>query len=159
MKSILIIIVGSLLLSPCTAKDKDGLYADFARSSRKPVILDDTFYNPFKVNNRAEIMTVDRPNMALTNEEILRLIAAKKVQGEIFGQDDVGLKVIIGDAVFSPGDEIAFYDADGYLVPLSLAGTVRVGKITHDALGLEISIMGQPSRNMEYPLRSFSNFQ
>jgi hypothetical protein len=66
-----------------------------------------------------------------------------------------GERAVIGDEVFTVGDEIAFYNDDYVLTRLSSSGIIRLVKITRESLEFEVSVSGQPSRRMDYSLSSF----
>jgi hypothetical protein len=138
------------------AEDAVKSYAGFELSTRTAITLDETFYNPFKLTaHQASLPSSTKTG--LTNEQIAQLLGERKVQGLIFGPDGAtGIKAIIGDAVFSVGDELAFYDSNNVLTDLSPDGSVRLLKITREYLEFEISVLGQSSRTMEYSLSSLN---
>jgi len=138
-----------------SAQDNPNPYASYGPATRAAATLDSNFYNPFKITTQQATLPFSNQS-TLTNEQIGQLLGERKIQGLIFGADGVtGKQAIIGDQVFSVGDEIAFYNDDYALVRLSSAGIVRLVKITRESLEFEISVSGQPSRNMEYSLSAF----
>jgi len=147
----------TFLSVPCIARaaDKPNLYAGCDLTARTAVTLDENFYNPFKLTTRQAALPLSTRS-TLTNEQIVELLGERKIQGLIFGADGMtGTRAIIGDQVFAVGDEIAFYNADYVFTRLSSAGIVRLLKITRESLEFEISVSGQPSRNMQYSLSTF----
>jgi hypothetical protein len=157
MKPPHLIICAVFLPVVCLAQPEDKLnpYAGYNLADRAAVTLDEDFYNPFKLTAFQDALPLSA-HSTLTNDQIAGLLWARKVQGLVFGADGMtGKSAIIGDEVFAVGDEIAFYSEDCVLTRLSPAGIVRLVKITRESLEFEISVSGQPSRNMEYSLSAF----
>jgi len=143
------------VLCLASAEDRPNSYTGYNLASRAAVTLDENFYNPFKLTARQAALPLSAQS-TLTNEKIAHLLGERKVQGLIFGADGVtGERAVIGDEVFTVGDEIAFYNDDYVLTRLSPAGIIRLVKITRESLEFEISVSGQPSRKMDYSLSSF----
>jgi hypothetical protein len=143
------------VLCRASEEDKPNSYIGYNLAARAAVTLDENFYNPFKLTARQAALPLSAQS-TLTNEQIAQLLGERKVQGLIFGADGMtGKRAIIGDEVFAVGDEIAFYNDAYVLTRLSSAGIIRLVKITRESLEFEISVIGQPSRRMDYSLSSF----
>ena len=156
MKPSYFLFLAAFLSVFCLARavDKPNPYAGCDLAARAAVTLDENFYNPFKLTTHQAALPISTQS-TLTNEQIVQLLGARKIQGLIFGRDGVtGTRAIIGDQVFTVGDELAFYN-DDVLTRLTSAGIVRLAKITRESLEFEISVSGQPSRSMEYSLSAF----
>jgi hypothetical protein len=143
------------VLCRASEEDKPNSYIGYNLAARAAVTLDENFYNHFKLTARQAALPLSAQS-TLTNEQIAQLLGERKVQGLIFGADGMtGKRAIIGDEVFAVGDEIAFYNDAYVLTRLSSAGIIRLVKITRESLEFEISVIGQPSRRMDYSLSSF----
>jgi hypothetical protein len=155
MNHFIFFVVFISLLCRASAEDKPASYAGYNLTARAAVTLGENFYNPFKLTARQAALPLSALS-TLTNEQIAQLLGERKVQGLIFGADGVtGKRVIIGDELFTVGDEIAFYNNDCVLTRLSSAGIIHLVKITRESLEFEISVNGQPSRRVDYSLSSF----
>ena len=122
---------------------------------KTPQVLTETFFNPFHVQASADAMQ-KKEGAAVTDEAVTAAIGVRGVSGVLFGARPGSSRIIVGDQVFSIGDELTFPDADkGGVLPLVKGASVVLRRVSRDSMGLDISPETEPTRRMNIPLRDF----
>jgi len=137
-----------------TASD-GGRFEPIGTDYKKPEVLTDTFFNPFKV--QVESTFAKKDGTAVTNEKVAAAIGHRGISGIVYSPDGRATRAIIGDDVFAVGDELSFSDAnkpEG--MPLVLGVSVVLREVGAHGLGVDVSADGETTRRVNVPLGNFS---
>lgn len=123
---------------------------------RKAAVLPETFFNPFKVR-ASNAASLDKGGDAkVTDQTILDAMERRGVSGMIFAPEAADCRAIIGDQVFSVGDELNFSDdAKGADAPLVVGATVVLRDVSARQLALDVTFEGEGPHRLDFPLRTF----
>ena len=115
--------------------------------------LSEGFFNPFK--SRA-LGTARREAATVTNEAVAAAFGRRGLSGLLYAPEARADRIVVGDQVFAPGDELAFPDGDpGDAAPLVAGATVVLRAVGHDQLQFDVTPEGEPARRFALPLRAF----
>ena len=131
-----------------------GRFEPIGLDYKKPKVLSDSFFNPFKVQVGASLSKKD--GAAVTNESVAEAIGLRGVSGIVYGPGGMAKRAIIGDDVFTVGDELNFSDPtkeEG--APLVPGVSVILREIGRRSLGVDVSGDGEAPRRVTFPLVSF----
>ena len=121
---------------------------------KKPQVLPDTFFNPFKVQAEAGPAKKDGPGVAA--ESVAAAITLRHVTGIAYAPTGGVNRAIIGDEVFGIGDEVSFADSDKPgLTPLLPGNTVVLREVDAGHLAFDVGAEGETPRRVSFSLRNF----
>jgi hypothetical protein len=121
---------------------------------KKPQVLAETFFNPFKV--QADVGLSKKEGPGVTNESVAAAIGHRGVSGIVYLSGKGANQVIIGDQVFGIGDELSFPGGEkAGFVPLVAGATVVLREVGKDRLGVDVTGESDTARRVTFPLRSF----
>ncbi len=120
---------------------------------KRPVDVPQSFFNPFKIQVVTDADA--RRDVAVTNEVVTAALAAKGLSGLLYASQPALNRVILGDDIFSVGDELQFSSDTGTPLPLVTGATVVLRRVESDKLTLEVTPAGEAARTLTYPLRAF----
>jgi hypothetical protein len=122
---------------------------------KKPQELSEAFFNPFKVHATVQELQ-KKGSAAITNETVIDAVAGRGISGMLFAAKPTLNRVIIGDQVFSVGEELTFPDPEkGGQAPLLAGANVILRRVRSDSLELDVSTETEPARRVNFPMRSF----
>ena len=132
----------------------DGRFQPIGIDYKKPQVLPDSFFNPFKVQVGAALSKKD--GGGVTNESVSDAIGKRGVSGIVYGPGGKAKRAIIGDEVFDVGDELSFRDAGkpgG--APLVAGASVVLREVGSRSLGVDVTADGETTRRVTFPLLNF----
>ena len=150
MKSPLLLLLAALAagtLRGDPASLAGGRFGPIGLDYKKPQVLSDSFFNPFKVQAGAGLSKKD--GAAVTNESVAEAIGLRGVSGIVYAPGGKAKRAIIGD-------EVCFIDptkADG--APLVPGVSVVLREVGLRSLGVDVSGDGEAPRRVIFPLLSF----
>jgi hypothetical protein len=122
---------------------------------KKPQELSEAFFNPFKVHATVQELQ-KKGSAAITNETVIDAVAGRGISGMLFAAKPTMNRVIIGDQVFSVGEELTFPDLEkGGQAPLLVGANVILRRVRSDGLELDVNTETEPVRRVNFPLRNF----
>jgi hypothetical protein len=123
---------------------------------RKPAVLAESIFNPFKVQVATLPGGGHKDAGSITNDSLADAVGRHHVTGLLLAADAAGNRVIIGDQVFSIGDPVEF-DEPGKEAPAPLvAGAVVVLRaVKKDSLSFDVGLEGENAHRVDLPLRDF----
>lgn len=131
-----------------------GLFSLIGDDYKKSTEVTDSFFNPFNIHG-ANIGAQKKDTSVASPEAVVGAISQRGVSGIIYGGPTGASRVIIGDQVFSAGDELVFPDGDKDAVPLVPGATVVLRQVGQDNLTFDIAAEGDSIRQANFPLRRF----
>jgi hypothetical protein len=133
----------------------DNRFDAFGAEYKKPQVLPETFFNPFKV--QAEAGGAKKEGAGVAADTVVEAVALRRVTGIVYAAKGDASWAIIGDQVFSIGDEVSFPDAGmPGLTPLVPGNTVVLREVDAHHLGFDVGADGEPPRRVSFSLRDFS---
>ena len=134
------------------------LFGHIGADYKKPLELTDTFFNPFK-NLSAGAASARREAASITNEAVTTAIAHRGVSGLVMGAEPQANRIVVGDQVFSLGDELTFPDGEKEgATPLIAGASVVLREVGRDHLRFDVTPEGELPRRVLFPLRAFWRF-
>jgi hypothetical protein len=144
--------IGTAAGAPAPAADTR--FAAFGPDFKKPLVLPETFFNPFKVQAEAGPAKKDGPGVAA--ESVAEAVALRHVTGIVYAPAGGVNRAIIGDQVFGVGDEVSFPDSDKPgLTPLVPGNTVVLREVDAHHLAFDVGAEGETPRRVSFSLRNF----
>jgi hypothetical protein len=135
----------------------ERVFGSVGTDYKKPQVLNDSFFNPFKAQAPESILQ-KQESASVTNEAVGAAIGHRGISGLVYATAGETDKVIIGDQVFSIGDELEFPPKDATQdgpVPLVSGASIVLREVKAQSLTFEITPEGEASRQLVYPLRGF----
>ena len=136
---------------------EERVYGSVGTDYKKAQVLTDGFFNPFKAQAPESILQ-KQESASVTNEAVVAAISHRAISGLIYATAGETDKVIIGDQVFSIGDELEFPSKDATQdgpVPLVSGASIVLRAVKAQSLTFEITPEGETSRQLVFPLRGF----
>lgn len=153
---VMIVVLGCAALARGAAPD-DRQFGALSLDFKKPQVLPDGFFNPFRAQSPESAMQ-KQESASVTNDAVVAAVAHRGISGLVYAQAGGDNKVIIGDQVFGVGDELTFpseeKDKDD-LVPLVAGASIVLVEVKPQSLTLQITPEGDVPRQLTYPLRGF----
>jgi len=132
----------------------DTRFVALGADYKKPQVLPETFFNPFKVQADSKLAKKEGPGAAV--EAVVEAVGQRRVTGVIYAPADGASRAIIGDQVFGIGDEVSFPDPDKPgLAPLVAGNTVVLREVDAHHLGFDVGAEGETPRRVSFSLRNF----
>jgi hypothetical protein len=122
---------------------------------KKPTELLESFFNPFKIQPGLEATLSGHEVPAVSNDAVLAALSHRGLSGLLYGKSAARNRVIIGDEVFSVGDELIFASDKDAAAPLVTGATVFLRAVQANNLLLEVTPTGEAPRPLNYSLRAF----
>jgi hypothetical protein len=145
-----LLAVGAVHAAPVPESRFDALGADY----KKPQVLPETFFNPFKVH--AEPGPAKKDGPGVTADAVADAVGLRRVSGIVYSPAAGTNRAIIGDQVFGVGDELSFPDEDKPgLVPLVPGNTVVLREVDAQHLAFDVAAEGEAPRHVIFSLHSF----
>jgi hypothetical protein len=139
------------------AAPDERLFSNLGTDFKKPQVLPETFFNPFKAQ-APESALQKQESASVTNEAVAAAISHRGISGLVYAAAGRANKVIIGDQVFGIGEELTFPTKDTAKDepdPLVAGASIVLLEVKPESLTVEITPEGEPPRRLAYPLRTF----
>jgi hypothetical protein len=139
------------------AAPEERLFSNVGPDYKKPLVLTDTFFNPFRAQAPESVLQ-KQESASVTNESVGAAIGHRGISGLVYATAGESDKVIIGDQVFSIGDPLEFPSKDANqdgMVPLVDGASIVLREVKAQSLTFEITPEGEATRQLVYPLRGF----
>jgi len=130
-------------------------FSSISPDYKTPQELPESFFNPFKIQAILDAALAGRDVPAVSNDAVLVALGHRGVSGLLYSGPTGRNRVIIGDAVFSVGDELTFASDKGDDTPLVNGATVVLRALRANSLLLEVTPIGESARPLNYSLRAF----
>jgi hypothetical protein len=141
--------------APASAPAPASPFSLVGADYKKPQELPDNFFNPFKVDATFE-SALQKKNGPVTNEAITDALDLHGVSGIVYASAAGQSRVLIGDQVFSVGEEVTFPDLEkGGTLPLVPGANVTLREVSSGQLFFDVVPEGETGRRFGYSLRQF----
>ena len=141
--------------APAASDASPPQFGQISTEYKKPQELPDSFFNPFKIQAVSDAAMGNHEVAAVSNEAVLAAISHRGLSGLIYSGPDGHNRAIIGDEVFSVGDELSFAGDNAEPAPLVAGAAVVLRAVRANNLLLEVTPTGEAARPLVYPLRAF----
>jgi len=132
----------------------DTRFALFGADYKKPQVLPETFFNPFKVQTETTLAKKEGPGAVA--DTVADAIGLRRVSGIVYAPGSGANRAIIGDQVFGIGDELSFPDGDKPgLAPLVAGSTVVLREVDQNHLAFDVGAEGEAPHRVSFSLRNF----
>jgi hypothetical protein len=156
MKTLPVICAFFAAASAGLAAESAPAFIPITPDYKKPVEVAEDFFDPFRAQTSASGEGEGKEAGVISDEAVSAAIGARGVSGVVLEKDDGADRVIIGDQVFSAGDELLFPDVKtGESAPLLAGAAVILREIHRDSLVFEINPGSSATRRLPFSLRQF----
>ena len=126
----------------------------FTPAYKQPVQVPPNIFNPFHIQAMTDSLT-KHDVVAVNNDAIIAALAKKGLSGFVCNVGTEPGRAILGDEVFTTGDEITFPGEKDGQVPVVTGAAVVLKQVTNDQLVFEVTPSGENPRTVNLPLRQF----
>lgn len=129
-------------------------FNEFTSTYKEPAQVPPNFFNPFKIQAMTDAHS-RHDVLAVNNDAIVAALTLKGLSGFVCNSGAEPGRAILGDEVFSTGDEITFATAKTGEAPVVPGASVVLKEVTADHLVFEVTPSGEGPRDVNLAVRQF----